>query len=232
MNYIKELNAFQQWLLFNNLPTGAICLWRTLLSINNTCGWKKQFNAPNSTVYQLTGLNEDGHELARQQLVKKGLIIYKPGVKGVAPVYEIVSFCPDQPLIPGQSSPLLQEEKSGIPKQKQERGGGTANPFIMYEENFGVLKPVLRDSLIAWCDDLGDEIVMAGIKLAIEKGGRTFNYLEAILKEWAHAGLKTIEQVRNYENHKEKGKNNALPFRKQKLNIKEWCEELREERAE
>lgn len=228
MNYIKELNAFQDWLLFNNLPTGANCLWRTLLSINNATGWKKQFNAPNSTVYQLTGLNEDSHELARNQLVDRGLIVYKPGTKKAAPVYEMIPFCRNQETISGPSSPSSQETMSDIPKKKQNRGGG--NPFQIYEENFGILKPILRDSLIAWCEELGDELVIAAIKQAARKGGRTFSYLEAILKEWTDAGVTDPVQAESYEQQKSKQQAKTVPFRKQKQSRKDALfNELRKE---
>jgi len=50
MNYIKELNAFRNWLLFHDLSSGAILLWQTLMSINNMAGWKTKFNANNTII--------------------------------------------------------------------------------------------------------------------------------------------------------------------------------------
>jgi DnaD/phage-associated family protein len=91
------------------------------------------------------------------------------------------------------------------------------NPFVIYEQNFGILKPILQDRFIDWCEDLGDEIVIAGMKLAAQKGGRTFGYIEEIWKEWFEAGLKTIDQVRAHELTKTKRKNNTIPFKPRKV---------------
>lgn len=98
---------------------------------------------------------------------------------------------------------------------KKEEEEEKENPFKIYEQNFGILKPILRDSLIAWCDDLGDDVAIAGMKLAAYKGGRTFSYIESIWKEWANQNLKTMDQVRIYENHKKKN-SNTVPFRQKK----------------
>lgn len=90
------------------------------------------------------------------------------------------------------------------------------NPFTVYEQNFGILKPILVDSFISWCEELGDEIVIAAMKLTAQKGGRTFGYIEQILKEWADAGLKDIDEVRAYEQEKINRRNNTIPFKPRK----------------
>src|SRR5699024_11489009 len=88
MNYIKELNAFREWLLVHELPTSAIVLWYTLMGINNIARWKRTFNAPNGVTQQLSGLSKSGVHVARESLVEHGLITYEPGEKGKAPRYE------------------------------------------------------------------------------------------------------------------------------------------------
>ena len=97
-------------------------------------------------------------------------------------------------------------------EEEEEEEEATENPFKIYEENFGILKPILRESFIAWCDDLSDEVVIAGMKLAAQRGGQTFSYVEAILKEWAQAGVKTIEDARNHVRQRDKQKNNVRQF--------------------
>src|SRR5699024_6566812 len=81
MNYIKELNAFREWLLVHELPTSAIVLWYTLMGINNIARWKRTFNAPNGVTQQLSGLSKSGVHVARKSLVEHGLITYEPGEK-------------------------------------------------------------------------------------------------------------------------------------------------------
>lgn len=53
MNYIKELNAFREWLLVHEFPGSAVSLWHTLMSINNAARWKSRFNAPTYEILSL-----------------------------------------------------------------------------------------------------------------------------------------------------------------------------------
>jgi hypothetical protein len=42
---------------------------------------------------------------------------------------------------------------------------------LMYTgKNFGVLRPVAIDAISAWCREIGNETVIAGMKLAVKKG--------------------------------------------------------------
>lgn len=109
-------------------------------------------------------------------------------------------------------------------KNIEEEEERAENPFVVYEQNFGLLKPILRESLIAWCEDLGDDIVIAGMKLAAQKGGNTFSYIEAIWKEWANQGLKTLDEVRAYELAKKKRNGNKVtPInRRRTVNEIDW----------
>jgi DnaD/phage-associated family protein len=91
MNYLKELNGFREWLLSNDLPANAVSLWYTLMSINNAARWKKQFNAPNAIVRQLSGLTKQGLLDARKRLKEEGLITFENGKRGQAAVYEMIS---------------------------------------------------------------------------------------------------------------------------------------------
>ncbi|MFC2948564.1 DnaD domain-containing protein [Virgibacillus sediminis] len=115
-----------------------------------------------------------------------------------------------------QSVDINKNDKNVKNDNKEAAEGGGPNPFQVYEENFGILKPILRDSLISWCEDLGDEIVIAGMKLAAQKGGRTYGYIEEIWKEWASMGLRTIEEVRAHEKGKVQRRSNTVPFRRKK----------------
>lgn len=90
MNYIKELNGFREWLFANDLPANAVSLWYTLMSINNSAGWKKRFNAPNAVVWQLSGLTKQGLLDARNKLKEQNLIKFESGKRGQASVYEMI----------------------------------------------------------------------------------------------------------------------------------------------
>ncbi|NLY44751.1 MAG: hypothetical protein GX053_01985 [Tissierella sp.] len=92
MNYIKEINSFYDWLLYNPLPTGAIALWNALMSINNKAGWADEFTVANLVLQGITGLSRQGLDKARNMLIQKGLIEYKKGTSNQAGKYKIIKF--------------------------------------------------------------------------------------------------------------------------------------------
>ncbi|NGP46008.1 DnaD domain protein [Bacillaceae bacterium SIJ1] len=228
MNYIKELNAFRDWLLLNELPTSAIALWHSLMLINNMAGWKSRFNASNSLVEQLTSLSKQGIVDARKKLIEKNLIKYEKGKKGQAPVYEMVSLVNSLDLSSDQSTYQStyqsHTDSLNIPKHKQNKTkyddeDARENPFSFFEQNFGVLNPFISESINSWCDDLSDEHVIAALKVTLKNGKSHFNYAEAILRDWHSKSLLTIDDVRAYERQKQQKKNqgrrnNVTPFKR------------------
>lgn len=92
MNYIREMNSFYNWLLYNPLPTGAIALWHSLMAINNKAGWADEFTVANIVLQGMTGLSRQGLDRARNTLVQKELILYKKGTSNQAGKYKIISL--------------------------------------------------------------------------------------------------------------------------------------------
>ncbi|SFT03711.1 hypothetical protein [Marininema halotolerans] len=92
MNYMKELNAFRNWVMLNRLSTGQIALWHTLMSINNMSGWQESFTAPNQTLQLLTGLSRQGLDGARNGLIQSGRIRYRKGKSNQAGTYQMISL--------------------------------------------------------------------------------------------------------------------------------------------
>ena len=79
LNYLAELNAMQDYLLLRPLASGQISLWHGLMMINNLCGWKSWFTAPNMTLQAFSGLSDSGIHKARKVLKERELIDYLPG---------------------------------------------------------------------------------------------------------------------------------------------------------
>lgn len=90
MNYIKQINAYWNWVKLNDLPSRAGYLYLALLDCANTAGWKSEFNAPNSTLQAMAGLDKTGLNRYRNLLVQNGLILYTTGKRGTAGCYQIV----------------------------------------------------------------------------------------------------------------------------------------------
>lgn len=85
LNYLAELNAMRDYLLLRPLASGQISLWHGLMMINNLCGWKSWFTAPNMTLQAFSGLSDSGIHKARKVLKERELIDYLPGSSGVIP---------------------------------------------------------------------------------------------------------------------------------------------------
>lgn len=92
MNYIRELNAFRDWLMVNRLSSGQIALWHMLMSFNNRAGWQEWFTLPNQTLQLVTGLSRQGLSKARNGLIQAGLIQYKKGRSSQAGSYRMQSL--------------------------------------------------------------------------------------------------------------------------------------------
>ncbi|CQR46587.1 DNA replication protein DnaD [Paraliobacillus sp. PM-2] len=246
MNYIKELNAFKEWMSFHEIPPNAVLLWHTLMVLNNTARWMETFNAPNSIIGNLSGLSSQRIAESRKVLVENELIHYEPGVKGKAASYQmksLVSYFENLSQASGGQFQMRNTEPNAEPfgnetrdihkekeiaKQRRRGGGKEQNAYTVYEHNFGMIKPIVRESLLAWCDDLGDAMVIEAIQLAVKKGGRTYSYLEAILKEWVQAGITPLEQARNYQLQK-KGARSTPLLVKDKSKNREVLDKIRRE---
>lgn len=236
MNYLKELKAFRDWLLLNDLPTSAIALWHTLMTINNMAGWKERFNAPNSTVEKLTGLSKQGLVDARRKLIENGLIEYEKGKKGKAPIYKIVSLVNSLDQYPYQSGDQSQyqyqyqssDKSCNIPKHKQNNtetktippaADRRVNYFDTYMLCFGGQPSAMQIQEINYLIDikgLTEEVVCIAFKKAAEVGAK-YSYARTILNSWADAGIKTASDVeREQKEFEQRQQNKPKQYRRGK----------------
>src|SRR5699024_1757035 len=249
--YHKDKNFLMDWLMLNNMSTGEIALWHTLMNIGNRLGQKSEFNAPTSTLMKLTGLSKQGTVNARKKLMDRGFIAYEKGRQHKAPIYKMIaihqtidhyfSFVQHDDLTPNLTSELTQSltenfsHKSTIHKEQNTNeirsGRGSEQPWTSlyqtYKKNIGQLPPLIQDELLGWIDDMGEMIVKEALIITVKKGGKTFSYLEKILQQWKQAGIKTLEDVHAHELEKELAKTNKLiPFKKQRNKQKSHEESL------
>lgn len=100
MKYINQMNAYWNWVKLNDLPSRAGYLYFAILDCANTAGWKGEFNAPNSTLQAMAGLDKNGLVRCRNALVQAGLIKYQQGKRGASGTYSII------PLYDTNSEPI------------------------------------------------------------------------------------------------------------------------------
>src|SRR5699024_8612990 len=80
-------------------------------------------------------------------------------------------------------------------KQKEEKRRRGEDVCRLYEQNIGRLSPVIYEEINEWMIRFDEEIVMEAIRRTVKYGGRTFRYVEQILIECAHHGVKTDAYV-------------------------------------
>ena len=104
MNYIKELNAFYDWLETNPLSTSAIALWHALMHINNKAGWTEEFGVAVSVLCIKTGLADRTIRDARNELKQKGRIDWNSRKGNQSAIYKIIPLVNTLSAISADSS--------------------------------------------------------------------------------------------------------------------------------
>ena len=89
MNYIKQLNAFYEFIKVNSVSSNAQCLYNYLLSINNELSWIESFTKSNIVICDSTQMSRQALDRARNELKTKGLIEYEKGTSNRAGTYKI-----------------------------------------------------------------------------------------------------------------------------------------------
>jgi len=92
MNYIKEIEAFEDWLEINHLPATAQLLWYKLLVLCNRAGWAEWLSVTNQALMAKIGASSEKTLIeARNRLKQAGLIDFKTGKKGQPTKYKLFS---------------------------------------------------------------------------------------------------------------------------------------------
>lgn len=119
MNYIRELNAFYDWLETNPLNTSCIVLWYALMHTNNKAGWIEEFTVAVMTLELKTGLDRRTIERARNQLQQFELIKWRKRSGNQSAMYTMLTLCDNrhpsnvvqsvaQPVVHGDAQPVVQ----------------------------------------------------------------------------------------------------------------------------
>ena len=93
MNYIAEINAFEQWLETHYLPISSQLLWYKIMSIANKAGWSEWVTVDNLRLMAAMQMSREATLIkTRDELIKAGLIEYQKGKKGTPNRYKIIPF--------------------------------------------------------------------------------------------------------------------------------------------
>ena len=97
----------------------------------------------------------------------------------------------------------LADEPATTTAQKQ-----ISDVLNFYENHFGMLSDYIRQSILKWCNDLNPALVKRALEISVEDNVLKFRYANAILVDWAHKGIDTLEKALAEGNARQRAKQN------------------------
>lgn len=85
---------------------------------------------------------------------------------------------------------------------------GLQDVINFYNDNVGQLTPFGLTLIRDYVREMGKDIVIYAMQIAVEANKRTIQYIKAILNNWQKAGVKTLAEAKNES--KQKNKKTAL----------------------
>ena len=92
MNYIREINYFEQCNSISPMSPAAQLLWYRLMHCANKKRWPERFSCRSLDIALSMGVSEKTVQRARKELIDKGLIQYSSGVGRKCGEYILLSI--------------------------------------------------------------------------------------------------------------------------------------------
>lgn len=255
MDYIRQINAFENLNEFNDIGPGAQLLWYKLMRVANLSGWQKELSISNTRLQSMTKTSETTLINNRNQLIQNGLLQYKKRGRTKAGIYILsditgnftVKTTVDCSVDTSVNSSVVSsvDTSAYINKTKQNKtkqsNNASVSSITKNSEESAVRywlnqvnpaeAPFIVQSLGHWVNDFGDDaIVIAAIDEMLKNNARSYKYLEKILKSWESQGLDSLEKVQHFlDGHY--NKNNSARNSKSKWTPKKlfdywWAEKM------
>lgn len=87
MDYIRQINAFENLNEYNEIGPGAQLLWYKLMRVANLSGWQNELSISNTKLQSMTKTSEKTLINNRNQLIQNGLLQYKKRGRTKAGIY-------------------------------------------------------------------------------------------------------------------------------------------------
>lgn len=83
------------------------------------------------------------------------------------------------------------------------------NPIIFYENNFGLITPIIAEKINTYIEDgIEEELIIEAMKKAVENNARKWSYVQTILNDCVNKNIKTLHE---FETQQKEYKNNKTP---------------------
>ena len=64
-----------------------------------------------------------------------------------------------------------------------------SDAFRAYEENIGVLSPMIRENILTALEDFTDEDIAYAVRIAVESESRSWSFVAGVLRRWLRDGV-------------------------------------------
>lgn len=239
LDYMKEVNAFYDWLETNTLPSSSIALWHALMTTNNKAGWVEEFAVAKSVIEAKAGLRKDAYYDARNKLKEKGRIEFRTrGTK--ATIFRIIPFClsvyptsesnlsdiqtsypiseaTSYPTSRATTNPNIKEIERKIEGEKEYARVQKAswNDLVSeWNDVFGFeLKPNHAQRLGYYIDDDGmdESLLLEAIERTRQSDKKAMTYLWTILNDWRSKKLHTLADLVAFEKQRSEQTPKSIP---------------------
>lgn len=198
-SYISELNAFDAWLTYHELPPSSIVLWFALMRISNSLGRKTVFNASLSLLSTKCGQMDDRTiRNARKRLEEEGLISFqsRKGLRSAVYTLHLLSVERKEKNVSSDFRSFYENGEKNVPsdfhihksKSKDYKsksiyiGGQTKEVIHEFESKIHPIANLTeRENLLDLIETYGTMDVMEAIQKASGYRGTSIQYVASIL---------------------------------------------------
>jgi DnaD/phage-associated family protein len=196
LDYIRQINAFENLNEFNDIGPGAQLLWYKLMRVANLSGWQKELSISNTRLQSMTKTSEKTLINNRNQLIQNGLLQYKKRGRTKAGIYILSditgNFTVKTPAdntatgnIPVNSSVDSSVDSSvnssvvssvdtsayinNTIQNKTKDNHHDVSPLQLANNHWGknrAMNSVLQDAILQWCNTWENELVAYALDLA------------------------------------------------------------------
>ena len=228
MNYIKEINAFRNYLKTNSLEAITQALWYVIIDYHNSCNWKRWIAIDNQRLMAELSISEKTLIRHRNKLIQAGLLEYKSQQrKKSSGRYKLLSFelgevnrkdktagknTADRKAVEGADKGAVEgADGSDIYKLNKTKQivdvDGPQTPMkktveLFQKAGMGQINQTIADILGDISDNYPYELIEEAFKIAGANHATSIRYVEKILMAWEAKGIKSLKQLEMYRKNR------------------------------
>lgn len=139
---------------------------------------------------EMIGSETEAARRKRKQRAKKKMLIEQQDI--------VPKLSQGSPAILELEKEIDIELDKELEQEKEIYQSSLSDVMLFYQNNFGIMSPIIQDDLIHWSNDLSPDLVVEAMKKAAFNQ-KPYSYAKGILSNWLKTNIKTLEQVEQSE---------------------------------